>query len=60
MTLGKSIRIYLKEGTVSGIKQAEVVNHTIQALSSPRNKFTDLHKNTKASKYRSFYVMLKA
>lgn len=44
MTLGKSIRIYLKDGTVSGIKQAEVVNHTIQALSCPRNKLSDLNK----------------
>lgn len=44
MVLGKSIRIYLKEGTVSGIKSAEVVNHTIQALSCPRNKLSDLNK----------------
>ncbi|AWV97983.1 GIY-YIG nuclease family protein [Arcticibacterium luteifluviistationis] len=44
MTLGKSIRIYLKEGSVTGIKLAEVVNLTIQALSSPRNKFTDLNE----------------
>lgn len=44
MILGKSIRIYLKDGTVSGIKQAEVVNHTIQALSCPRNKLSDLNK----------------
>lgn len=44
MNLGKSIRIYLKEGTVSGIKLAEVVNHTIQALSCPRNKLPDLNK----------------
>uniref|UniRef100_UPI0026370576 GIY-YIG nuclease family protein n=1 Tax=Flavobacterium sp. TaxID=239 RepID=UPI0026370576 len=44
MILGKSIRIYLKDGSVSGIRQAEVVNHTIQALSSPRNKLSDLNK----------------
>ncbi len=44
MTLGKSIRIYLKEGSVTGIKLAEVVNLTIQALSSPRNKLSDLNK----------------
>jgi hypothetical protein len=43
MTLGKSIRIYLKEGNVSGIKLAEVVNLTIQALSCPRNKLSDLN-----------------
>lgn len=44
MTLGKSIRIYLKEGSVTGIKLAEVVNLTIQALSSPRNKLSELNK----------------
>ncbi|MEE1898069.1 GIY-YIG nuclease family protein [Flavobacterium rakeshii] len=42
--LGKSVRIYLKEGNVSGIKLAEVVNHTIQALSSPRIKLADLNR----------------
>ncbi len=44
MNLGKSIRIYLKEGTVTGIKLAEVVNLTIQAFSCPRNKLIDLNK----------------
>lgn len=43
MSLGKSIRIYLKEGTVTGIKLAEVVNLTIQAYSCPRNKLSDLN-----------------
>ncbi|AEE18498.1 GIY-YIG nuclease family protein [Dokdonia sp. 4H-3-7-5] len=45
MTLGKSIRIYLKEGSVTGIKFAEVVNQTIQALSCPRTKISDLNKH---------------
>ncbi|MGK0385171.1 MAG: hypothetical protein ACJAVL_001927 [Bacteroidia bacterium] len=44
MALGKSIRIYLKEGNVSGIKLAEVVNLTIQALSCPRIKLSDLNR----------------
>lgn len=44
MILGKSVRIYLKEGTVTGIKTAEIVNHTIQALTSPRNKLADLNR----------------
>lgn len=43
MTLGKSIRIYLKEGNVTGIKFAELVNQTIQALSCPRNKLSELN-----------------
>jgi hypothetical protein len=45
MTLGKSIRIYLKEGSVTGIKFAELVNQTIQALSCPRTKLSDLNNH---------------
>ncbi|ANF53175.1 methionine sulfoxide reductase [Chryseobacterium glaciei] len=45
MKLGKSIRIYLKEGSVSGIKLAELVNLTIQSLSCPRNKITELNSS---------------
>ena len=45
MTLGKSIRIYLKEGNVTGIKFAELVNQTIQALSCPRNKLSELNNH---------------
>lgn len=41
-TTGKSIRIYLKDGTVSGIKIAEVVNQTIQATACPRSKVAEL------------------
>jgi len=44
MTLGKSVRIYLKDGNVSGIKLGEIVNHTIQALSCPRTRISDLNK----------------
>lgn len=45
MILGKSIRIYLKEGSVTGIKFAELVNHTIQSLSCPRTKISDLNNH---------------
>jgi len=45
MVLGKSIRIYLKEGSVTGIKFAEVVNQTIQAFSCPRTKISELNKH---------------
>ncbi|WP_339696405.1 GIY-YIG nuclease family protein [uncultured Roseivirga sp.] len=48
MILGKSIRIYLQEGSVAGIKLAEVVNLTIQALSCPRVKISDLNNNFKS------------
>jgi hypothetical protein len=44
MERGKSIRIYLKNRTVSGIKQAEVITRTILAFSCPRTKLADLNK----------------
>lgn len=42
MAFGKSIRIYLKDGTVTGIKIGEIVNQTIQAVSCPRNRVAEL------------------
>jgi hypothetical protein len=39
---GKSIRIYLKDGTVTGIKFGEVVNQTIQSISCPRSRIIEL------------------
>ena len=36
--MGKTIRIYLADGSVSGIRHAEIVNWTGQAVSSPRTK----------------------
>ncbi|OAV71713.1 GIY-YIG catalytic domain protein [Bacteroidales bacterium Barb4] len=41
-TFGKSIRIYLKDGTVTGIKVGEIVNQTIQSISCPRHRIPEL------------------
>jgi len=42
MSIGKTIRIYLDDGSVSGIRHAEIVNWTGQAVSSPRSKIKSL------------------
>ena len=42
MNIGKSIRIFLDEGLVSGIRHGEIVNWTGQAISSPRSKIKSL------------------
>ena len=42
MSIGKTIRIYLDDGSVSGIRHAEIVNWTGQAISSPRSKIKSL------------------
>lgn len=39
---GKSIRLYLKDGSVTGIKFGEVVNNTIQSISCPRVRINEL------------------
>jgi hypothetical protein len=42
MPIGKSIRIYLADSTVTGIRYAELVNWTGQAIACPRNRIGDL------------------
>lgn len=37
MELGRTIKIYLDNGSVTGIKHSEIVNWSGQAMSSPRN-----------------------
>lgn len=41
-TFGKSVRLYLKDGTVTGIRFGEVVNNTIQSISCPRVRIGEL------------------
>jgi hypothetical protein len=42
MSIGKSIRIYLADGSATGIRHAEVVNWTGQAIACPRNRVSEL------------------
>jgi hypothetical protein len=42
MALGKSIRIYLADGAVTGIRHGEIVNWTGQAIACPRARFPEL------------------
>ncbi|MCA9614671.1 MAG: GIY-YIG nuclease family protein [Myxococcales bacterium] len=41
-SFGKSIRIYLADGTAAGIRHAELVNWTGQALLCPRSRLAEL------------------
>jgi hypothetical protein len=50
MAIGKSIRIYLADATVSGIRYAEVVNWTGQAVACPRSRLGELPSWPEASK----------
>ena len=40
--MGKQIRIYLADGTSTGIRHAEITNWSGQALACPRPRFSDL------------------
>ncbi len=42
MRYGKSIRIHLKDGTISGIRHSEVMNRSAQAVACPRGAMADL------------------
>lgn len=56
MAFGKSIRIYLKDGTVTGMKFGEVVNHTIQSISCPRLKASELSQLTEARRPGVYFL----
>lgn len=42
MQFGKNIRLFLKDGTVTGIRFGEVFNNTIQCISCPRPRLSEL------------------
>lgn len=42
MTYGKSVRIFLSNGVATGIRHAEIVNWTGQAIACPRARLADL------------------
>ncbi|MCZ4221934.1 GIY-YIG nuclease family protein [Pedobacter rhodius] len=55
-TFGKSIRIYLKDGTVTGIKFGEVVNQTIQSISCPRFRTSELKEYAEAKRPGVYFL----
>lgn len=56
MAFGKSIRIYLKDGSVTGIKFGEVVNQTIQAIASPRSRVSELASNAECKRPGVYFL----
>jgi len=56
MALGKSIRIYLKDGNVTGIKFGEVVNQTIQSISCPRSRVNELSTEQQAKRPGIYFL----
>src|SRR5574337_936044 len=56
MAFGKSIRIYLKDGSVTGIKFGEVVNQTIQSISCPRFRIAELKGNDEVNRPGVYFL----
>lgn len=55
-TFGKTIRIYLKDGSVNGIKWGEITNYTIQSISCPRINVTDLVEYSEIKKPGIYFL----
>lgn len=60
MKLGRSIRIYLEGGEVSGLRHAELVNWTGQALLCPRNRVAELANWDSAARRPGVYFLVGA
>ncbi len=60
MSLGKSIRIYLEGGDVTGVRYAEVVNWTGQAVVLPRSRLAELAAWSNALKRPGVYFLVGA
>jgi hypothetical protein len=54
--LGRTIRIYLDNGSVTGIKHSEIVNWSGQAISSPRNLVKNLKEWTEAQRPGVYFL----
>ena len=54
---GKSIKLFLADGTPQGLIVAEIMNWTGQALSAPRTRLADLLGRTEASRTGVYVLM---
>jgi len=56
VAIGKSIRVYLADATVTGIRYAELVNWTGHAIACPRNRLNELVKWPEAAKPGIYFL----
>jgi len=55
--MGRSIRIYLADGTASGVRHAEIVNWTGQALAIPRGRVSELKSWPEARRQGVYFLI---
>jgi Domain of unknown function (DUF4357) len=56
VAIGKSIRVYLADATVTGIRYAELVNWTGHAIACPRNRLNELPNWPEAAKPGVYFL----
>ena len=56
MSFGRSITIYLADGTPSGIRHVEIANWTGQAIYCPRSRFAELTKWEEAKRPGVYFL----
>jgi hypothetical protein len=59
MKFGRSIRIYLADGTPSGIRHVEIANWSGQAIACPRSRFVELSKWEEAKRPGVYFLFEK-
>jgi hypothetical protein len=59
MNFGRSIRIYLADGTPSGIRHVEIANWSGQAIACPRSRFVELSKWEEAKRPGVYFLFEK-
>lgn len=59
MNFGRSIRIYLADGTPSGIRHVEIANWSGQAIACPRSRFAELSKWGEANRPGVYFLFEK-
>ena len=59
MPYGKSVRIFLPDATVAGIRHAEIVNRTGQTVACPRARLDELKQWPETAKPR-IYLLFEA
>lgn len=56
MPFGKSIRIFLPDATVTGIRHAEIINRTGQAIACPRSRLDELKQWPETAKPGVYFL----
>ena len=56
MSIGKTIRLYLADATVTGIRHGEIANWTGQAISCPRSKLQALSEWSEAKRPGVYFL----